>query len=112
MNFFDKVFYVIEKIPIGKVASYGQIGALAGSERAARQVGWALAKVDGKAVPWQRVVSKSGHLTIVNPRFPATLQKELLEKEDVEVIWDKGLELFQVDMKKYLWIAESFIIKE
>ena len=36
MNTFEKIYDVIRRIPEGKVASYGQIAALAGNRRWAR----------------------------------------------------------------------------
>ena len=39
MNTFEKIYDVIRRIPEGKVASYGQIAALAGNRRWARVVG-------------------------------------------------------------------------
>ena len=41
-NTFEKIYDVIRRIPKGKVASYGQIAALAGNRRWARVVGYAL----------------------------------------------------------------------
>lgn len=39
---FEKIYKVVRKIPRGKVATYGQIAALAGNPRWARVVGYAL----------------------------------------------------------------------
>jgi len=39
---FDKVYWVVQRIPPGKVATYGQIARLIGVPRGARTVGWAL----------------------------------------------------------------------
>lgn len=41
-NAFERIYEVIDKIPEGKVASYGQVAALAGNRRWARVVGYAL----------------------------------------------------------------------
>ena len=40
------VYRVVRRIPAGQVATYGQIAALSGMPRAARQVGWALSALD------------------------------------------------------------------
>ncbi len=98
MNFREKVFQITRKIPAGKVASYGQIAALAGSPRAARQVGWAMSRVSEREdVPWWRVVNKEGYLSIRNDDIEAKLiQNSLLEKEGIDV--DKN---FLLDMGKY-----------
>jgi methylated-DNA-protein-cysteine methyltransferase-like protein len=55
---------VVRRIPRGKVATYGQVAALAGRPGGARQVGGALASLpDGSAVPWQRVINARGEVS-------------------------------------------------
>ena len=82
-GFFQSVYRVVRMIPPGKVMSYGQVAALAGNPRMARQVGWALrACKEADAVPWHRVVAKGGRLSLREPSgFP--LQRTLLEGEGV-----------------------------
>ena len=41
-NSYERIYEVVKKIPRGRVASYGQIAALAGNPRWARVVGYAL----------------------------------------------------------------------
>ena len=57
MNFFEKVYEIVNTVPRGCVMSYGQVAALAGSPRMARQVGWAL-HVCPDQVPWHRIIRK------------------------------------------------------
>lgn len=103
-SFFQKVYDQVKHVPKGTVASYGQIAALCGNPRSARVVGWALKAIPhSTSIPWHRVVSASGHLTIVNPDAPAERQKQLLENEGVDVSWDKERELFKVDITTYVW---------
>lgn len=62
--FAEKVYAATNKIPKGKVATYGQIARLAGSPRAARAVGMLMSKnTDTKKVPCHRVVASDGSLT-------------------------------------------------
>lgn len=83
------IYRQVQQIPEGKVATYGQIGHLAGLGRAARQVGYCLAsleqgyQIDGKTIPWYRVVNAKGE---ISPRANADgvlLQRILLEQEGV-----------------------------
>ncbi len=60
-GFKDRVYDIVAQIPEGRVMTYGQIAALAGSPRAARQVG-GVAHFGPPGLPWQRVVNKSGGL--------------------------------------------------
>ncbi len=86
MTFTERVIYIIKKIPTGRVASYGQVAALAGSPGAARQVGFILRSSTLDSLPWWRVINNAGVLSIKGS-FEATksLQKDLLEKEGIEV---------------------------
>ncbi len=80
--FFQKIYKIIRRIPKGKVATYGQIAALAGNPRAARTVGWALHSAGDDSLPWHRVINGRGQSS-----FPVAgkrkLQRALLEKEGI-----------------------------
>ena len=84
MNTFEKRYEAVKKIPYGKVASYGQVAALAGNPRWARGVGYALhVNPDPENIPCYRVVTKDGR---VSPAFAfggSNRQRELLEAEGV-----------------------------
>lgn len=89
---------VIKKIPKGKVATYGQIAALAGNPRGARQVVRTLHSSSGKEdLPWHRVISSKGMISLPSGRG-YELQKKLLENEGVE--FDRR---DRVDLKRFLW---------
>ncbi|MDE5943205.1 MAG: MGMT family protein [Clostridia bacterium] len=99
MNFFESVYEAVKRIPKGKVATYGQIALLAGSPKAARQVGWALHKNPYQGiVPCHRVVFRNGKLTSGFAFGGIEVQKSLLESEGV--IFKDG---FTVDLDKCLW---------
>ena len=54
----QRIWQVVSMVPAGKVASYGQIAALAGMPRHARLVGRTLASLPrGSKLPWHRVVN-------------------------------------------------------
>ena len=59
---FERFYRVVRRIPRGKVATYGQVAALAGLPRGARLAGYALSALRGTAhdVPWQRVLGARG----------------------------------------------------
>lgn len=60
-GFRSRVEALVRQIPPGRVMTYGQLAALAGSPRAARVVGGA-AHYGNPELPWQRVVNKQGGL--------------------------------------------------
>lgn len=99
MQFFEKVYFICRMIPEGKVASYGQIAALLGSPRAARQVGWALRVCpEDPPVPAHRVINKNGFLSGAGAFFLENEQRMRLEDEGVIVSDD-----LIVDMKRFRW---------
>lgn len=74
-----EILSVVEEIPEGKVASYGQIARLIGREKNARLVGKVLSRAEfyGK-YPCHRVVNHAGRLA---PQFWE--QKRMLLEEGV-----------------------------
>jgi methylated-DNA-protein-cysteine methyltransferase related protein len=63
MNFFFQVYAVVQKVPVGKVTTYGDIAKALGT-RDARRVGHALhSNPNNSEVPCHRVVSKEGKLS-------------------------------------------------
>lgn len=91
-----RIYEAVKKIPKGKVATYGQIAALAGNPRMSRAVGNALHKnPDPDSIPCYRVVSSKGELADEFAFGGKNIQKNLLEADGIEV--KNG----RVDLKKY-----------
>lgn len=75
----------MRQVPLGKVASYGQIAAYLGYPRHARVVGWVLHDLPaGTDVPWQRIINAAGRISTSCETHSADLQRLLLEEEGVE----------------------------
>mgnify|MGYP001810140979 CR=1 FL=1 len=107
MNAFsERVVAVIAAIPAGRVASYGQVAALAGNPQGARQVVRLLNSQSGKlGLPWHRLVNREGRIALP-PGSGFELQKALLEAEGVPLdesgrIVDDGGPAFD----RYRWQA-------
>jgi len=67
--FAKSVIEVIRKIPRGRIATYGQIAALAGNARAARGVAWILhSSSDAERLPWHRVIGSRGRISLPRGR--------------------------------------------
>ena len=81
----DAIYAVVKCIPVGFVATYGQVALLAGLPGHARQVGYALsALADKSAVPWHRVVNAQGRISLRADDGPAAMVQRLrLEDEGV-----------------------------
>ncbi|WP_154890274.1 MGMT family protein [Longibaculum muris] len=93
-EFLYQVFAIVEEIPLGTVATYGQIARLSGYDKNARLVGKALSLSEyfGK-YPCHRVVSSQGRCA------PGWFeQKDLLTQEGI-TFKENGC----VDLKKHQW---------
>lgn len=86
MNTFERIYQEVKKIPYGRVATYGQIAAMAGNPRWSRVVGYALhVNPDPNEIKCYRVVNRFGELSSAFAFGGVNRQKELLEAEGVEV---------------------------
>lgn len=85
-TFRQRVLDVVRSIPVGRVATYGQVALLAGNMHAARQVGAVLYGISDVEddVPWQRVINASGGISTFKVGV-GELQVALLTSEGVEV---------------------------
>ena len=96
---YASIYAVVDLIPYGRVATYGQIAALAGLAGQARQVGYALHSLPSDSgLPWHRVINAKGE---VSPRTEGDwddFQRHLLEEEGV-VFGSNG----RVDLLRYRW---------
>jgi methylated-DNA-protein-cysteine methyltransferase related protein len=79
----SRVYAVVRRIPRGRVATYGQVAALAGLGRGARQVGYALHASLGDAIPWHRVVNARGAISLPPHGAAAVTQRLRLLREGV-----------------------------
>ena len=81
-TFRARVLAAVKRIPVGRVASYGDIAALAGSPRACRAVGTIMRDCRDAAVPCHRVIAAGGAL---GGYSSIALKRELLRAEGLEV---------------------------
>ena len=96
------IYAVVRRIPYGRVATYGQVAALAGLPGHARLAGYALYNLPDEAgddVPWQRVINATGCISYSESRRGNDyLQRELLEGEGV-AFDDRG----RIDLARFGW---------
>jgi O-6-methylguanine DNA methyltransferase len=78
------VLAAVRRIPPGRVATYGDIAALAGSPRAARAVGNILRECRDAATPCHRVIAAGGALGGYGGNIH--LKRQLLRREGVDVL--------------------------
>jgi methylated-DNA-protein-cysteine methyltransferase-like protein len=104
---YNQIYKIVQKIPKGKVLTYGLISHMIGGRMSAQGVGWALKALgSGKAkkefdssnVPWHRVVNAQGGTSTHKVGLPPDLQRQLLEAEGVKFNSEEKL-----DLEKHLW---------
>lgn len=96
---FEKIYDVVRRIPRGRVATYGQIAALAGNPRWARVVGYALhVNPDPDTIPCYRVVNRLGETAKAFAFGGEDMQRQLLEQDGIEFDADG-----RVKLDAYIW---------
>ena len=80
----QRIWLTVSAIPVGKIATYGDVAERAGLPGAARRVGAALRKLPrGTNVPWHRVVNASGRSSLPPGTQGEDRQRALLADEGV-----------------------------
>jgi methylated-DNA-protein-cysteine methyltransferase-like protein len=96
--FTEQAIRIIRSIPRGKVETYGQIAAAAGSPSGARQIVRILHSLSEKErLPWHRVINSQGRIALA-PGGGLELQKAMLESEGIKVGKDGRIEL-----ERFMW---------
>jgi len=95
---YQRIYAAVRRIPVGCVATYGQIAELSEWPNRARQVGFALSTLDEDTeadVPWHRVVNAQGQISSRTNVDASLLQRDLLEAEGIKFDADGRLDLAQ-----------------
>ncbi|MFS2222476.1 MGMT family protein [Pantoea sp. B65] len=96
-SFQQRVWQIVAAIPRGYVTTYGEIARLAGSPRAARQVGGILRRLPaGSKLPWHRVINRKGEISLTGDDL--NRQRNALEEEGIEVS-NNGI----ISLTRYRW---------
>jgi methylated-DNA-protein-cysteine methyltransferase-like protein len=100
---YRRIYAAVSRVPKGRVATYGQIAALAGLPRQARFVGYALHALPADSeVPWHRVVNAAGKISLrADALGHDELQEQLLRREGVRFV--NGA----IPLARHLWQPRS-----
>ena len=80
----QRIWLTVCAVPVGRIATYGDIAKRAGMPGAARRVGAALRKLPrGTAIPWHRIVNASGRSSLPPGRHGEDRQRHKLAAEGV-----------------------------
>ena len=97
MNFREKVYNFVKKIPKGKVATYKSVAVAIGLPKSSRAVANVLAHNFDPKIPCHRVVRSDGFISGYNRGGPAQKDK-LLKNEGVKTKNGK------IDIKRFLML--------
>jgi methylated-DNA-protein-cysteine methyltransferase-like protein len=96
--FTQRAIRILRSIPAGRVATYGQVAALAGGPGGARQVVRLLHSLSSsECLPWHRIVNAKGAIALAEGAG-FEMQKALLEAEGIRVSPDG-----RIDLNRHLW---------
>lgn len=98
------VYRLVQRIPRGRVLTYGAVARMLRLRGGARAAGHAMAVTPrGQGIPWHRVLGESGRILLREPY--ASLQRRLLEADGVQVIERR------IDLSKHLWKPRPAVLK-
>jgi methylated-DNA-protein-cysteine methyltransferase-like protein len=99
----ERVYRIVERIPAGRVMTYGQIAEILGEGYTPRTVGFVMHAADEERTPWQRVINSQGACSTAGIVLPPDKQQRMLEAEGV-VFDARG----RCDLKRYRWTPAEF----
>jgi methylated-DNA-protein-cysteine methyltransferase-like protein len=94
----ERVFKLVQRIPSGRVMTYGQVAAILGEGYTPRTVGFVMHSSEGD-LPWHRVINAQGACSTGGLLLPSNKQQLMLEREGV-----KFDERGRCDLQKFLWM--------
>lgn len=94
----ESIWQVVHMIPSGRVATYGQVAALAGLPQAARFAGTSLKGLPASSIiPWHRVINAQGKISL--PKFSVSYQEQQKRLAQEGVLIRDG----KIRLKDYQW---------
>ena len=95
---YDRIYELVDQIPPGQVATYGQLAELVG-RCTPRMVGYAMAATPTwRKIPWQRVINSQGRVSPRRHSAGHLDQRQLLETEGI--VFDSRE---RIDLDRFGW---------
>lgn len=111
---YKQIYAVVEQIPAGCVATYGQIAHIVGCSTP-RMVGYAMAGLpQGSDVPWHRVINSAGKISPRGSALSTDVQRQRLEDEGITFTkaGNVTLKTYQWAGPPWAWLVENGIDPE
>lgn len=96
-----RVYRIVQRIPRGRVMTYGQLAEILGEGYTPRTVGFVMHGSNNR-IPWHRVINAQGACSTGRVVLPHDKQQRMLEAEGV-----KFNERGRCDLQSYLWIPDA-----
>ena len=94
----QRILTIVKGIPKGYIATYGQVANLAGLPGYARGVGQTLRKLPRDTqLPWHRVISASGKISLLEDSESFLEQRQRLLNEGITFTKTR------INLKEYQW---------
>jgi methylated-DNA-protein-cysteine methyltransferase related protein len=96
----QRVYEAVQQVPVGQVATYGDIATVVGGGVDARTVGFALNEIPKhgtEEIPWQRIINAQGGIST-----KGLLQRKLLEDEGI--VFEENN---RIDLRRFRWPGPS-----
>ena len=94
----ERIWQAVHSIPTGKVATYGQIAALAGLPGAARFAGSALKGLPANTkIPWHRVINAQGKVSLA--KLSPSYNKQIMRLKSEGILVRDG----KISLTSYQW---------
>ena len=99
---YQQIWRIVQQIPKGRVATYGEVAREAGFPGNARLVGYALHALPADSeVPWQRVINSKGEISF--PRRSRSFQRQFRLLRNEGVVFVRG----KADFGKFGWFGDT-----
>lgn len=111
ITYYRIVWEIVRQIPVGKVATYGQIATMIPTPQGVNAVDYeklaprwvgdamnAVSRVDDPSIPWHRVINGKGEISLPEDSVSAAIQRARLRHEG-----SMENDAEQVDLDRYLW---------
>jgi methylated-DNA-protein-cysteine methyltransferase-like protein len=93
---FERVWKIVQRVPLGRVVTYGQLSDLVERRLTPVGIGWAIRAAPDGSIPWHRVVNARGGIS-TDAEHPG-LQRAMLEAE--RIFFDED---GRVDLARFGW---------
>ncbi|HEX7013584.1 MAG TPA: MGMT family protein [Steroidobacteraceae bacterium] len=98
----ERIIQAVQRIPRGRVSTYGNVAEVAGLPRRARLVGTVLRQTPAsRALPWHRVINASGRISFPLGSEAYARQRRKLEAEGIVFVGGR------VDLERYGWPSRA-----